>query len=113
MLLPNADMAVVDLEKLQTYCLNPLHGEGKHKARLFKRFLGLTVVDAPMLRIKILEAIRIYPALVGLKDLYGQRYIVDFVVEWKERRAWVRSGWIVEQPQEAPRLITCYPLKGV
>jgi len=37
MKVPNADRAVVDIRKLRDYCLNLLHDEGKHKARLFER----------------------------------------------------------------------------
>jgi hypothetical protein len=46
MQLPNSDGAVVDIRKLRDYCLNPLHDEGKHKARLFASALGMTVADA-------------------------------------------------------------------
>jgi hypothetical protein len=35
MTIPHADRAVVDIRKLRDYCLNPLHDEGKHKARVF------------------------------------------------------------------------------
>jgi len=113
MSLPNAHLAIVDLRKLQTYCLNPFHEEGKHKAHLFLKILEMTVEDAPVLQEKILEAVRTCSAEMGLRDSYGQRYIVDFVVEWHGRKALVRSGWIVEHQQEIPRLITCYPLKEV
>jgi hypothetical protein len=35
MKLPGADVAIVDVEKLTGYCLNPEHPRGKHKARVF------------------------------------------------------------------------------
>lgn len=35
MKLPNAENAVVSIEKLRDYSLNPNHPEGKHKARAF------------------------------------------------------------------------------
>jgi hypothetical protein len=44
--LPNAERAVVEIEKLRDYSLNPGHDEGKHKARVFRAALGFTRADA-------------------------------------------------------------------
>lgn len=33
--MPHAERAVVDIRKLRDYCLNPMHDEGQHKARVF------------------------------------------------------------------------------
>jgi hypothetical protein len=41
MKLPNAEKAFIDNKKLLDYCLNPLHEEGKHKARVFQSALGI------------------------------------------------------------------------
>ena len=41
MRLPNADRAMIDLAKLRDYCLNPLHPEGKHTARVFAAVLNI------------------------------------------------------------------------
>jgi hypothetical protein len=56
MILPNAERAVVDIRKLRDYCLNPLHEEGKHKARLFMAALGMTDKDADGLRALLWQA---------------------------------------------------------
>ena len=45
MIIPNAERAAVDIRKLHDYCLNPDHDEGKHKARLFHKALGMTAQD--------------------------------------------------------------------
>lgn len=50
MKLPNAEHVVIDIRKLTEYCLNPYHGRGRHKARVFQSALGLTVYDAKELR---------------------------------------------------------------
>jgi len=50
MKLPNAEHAIVDIAKLQDYCLDDEHPIGKHKARVFKHVLGLTRADAWTLR---------------------------------------------------------------
>ena len=46
MKMPNGDKAVVEIEKLSQYCLNPLHPRGRHKARVFESALGITGEDA-------------------------------------------------------------------
>jgi hypothetical protein len=40
MKLPNSDKAIVPIEKLRDYSLNPSHSVGKHKARVFESVLG-------------------------------------------------------------------------
>jgi hypothetical protein len=37
MKIPNSEHAIVDIQKLRDYCLNPTPDEGKHKARLFSK----------------------------------------------------------------------------
>lgn len=109
MLVPNAERAVVDIRKLRDYCLNPLHDEGKHKARLFAA-IGLTANEAEELRTILLQVVKTSEARLGRRDSYGQRYIIDFPLNWRGREAVIRSGWIIELGIEMPRLTTCYPL---
>jgi hypothetical protein len=110
MQLPHAVRAEVDIRKLIDYCLNPKHLEGKHKARLFAAALGITADDASGLRGVLLEIVMTHDAHLGLLDEYGQRYIVDFSLAWRGRRAMIRSAWIIEHQSDTPRLTTCYPL---
>lgn len=104
MKIPNADYVVVNIRKLRDYCLNSLHDEGKHKARLFESALGITADDAEQLRNIILQIVKIHEAE------YGQRYTVDFLLEWKGKQARIRSGWIIEHNSNIPRMTSCYPL---
>jgi hypothetical protein len=108
--IPYAENAVVDIRKLRDYCLNPSHDDGKHKARLFSSILGMTADDAEGLRQILLEAVKTQEARPGRRDAFGQRYTIDFTLEWKNRSAAVRSGWIIEHGSGIPRLTTCYPL---
>ena len=110
MKIPGAERAVVDIRKLRNYCLDSQHDEGKHKARMFVAALGMTSDDAEDLRDILLQAVKTQDAQVGRRDLYGQRYTVDFLLEWHGRRVVVRSGWIVERNSNVPRLTSCYPL---
>ena len=107
--IPNAERAIVDIRKLREYCLNPLHDEGKHKARLFAA-VGITASDAEELRDVLLQVVKTHGAQSGRRDPYGQRYIIDFPLEWRGKRTLIRSGWIIEHGMDIPRLTTCYPL---
>ncbi|MEZ2228182.1 DUF6883 domain-containing protein [Microcoleus sp.] len=110
MLIPNAKNAVVDIRKLRDYCLNLEHDDGKHKARLFSSIMGMTADDAEELRQILLEVVKTQEARLGRQDEFGQRYTLDFSIEWQNRNATLRSGWIIERGSEIPKLTTCYPL---
>jgi len=110
MKIPNAENAIVDIRKLRDYCLNPEHDDGKHKARLFQASLGMTAESAEELREILLEVVKTQEAELGRRDRFGQRYTLDFTLEWQNRSAILRSGWIIEHDSEIPRLTTCYPL---
>ncbi|EKV02904.1 hypothetical protein Lepto7375DRAFT_5172 [Leptolyngbya sp. PCC 7375] len=110
MRIPNADKAIVDIRKLRDYCLNSNHGDGKHKARLFASILGMTAEDADKLQQCLLEVVKNHEAQLGRKDRFGQRYTLDFLFEWQNKGATLRSGWIIETDAVIPKLTTCYPL---
>ena len=110
MIIPNAARAVVDIRKLRDYCLNATHDEGKPKAYLFSTILEMTAEDADDLRAILLQVVKTHDAHLGRRDGYGQRYIVDFEMEWRSKQATVRSGWIIEHGSSIPRLTPCFPL---
>jgi len=49
-------------------------------------------------------------AKVGRRDEFGQRYVIDFMLEWHNKRAMVRSGWIIEHDFDTPKLTSCFPI---
>jgi hypothetical protein len=110
MLIPNGELAVVDIRKLRDYCLNLNHDVGKHKARLFLSILGMNVDDADNLRQILLTVVITHEARLQRQDEFGQRYTLDFPLEWQNKTAILRSGWIIEDGSEIPKLTTCYPL---
>ena len=101
---------MVDIRKLRDYCLNSEHDDGKHKARLFLSSLGMTADHAEELRQILLEVVKTRKVRLGRQDEFGQRYTLDFPLEWQNRSATLRSGWIIEHGSKTPRLTTCYPL---
>ena len=110
MKLLNADRAVVEIEKLRDYCLNPKHRRGCHKARVFKASLGLTREHAEDLRKVLLEAVLTKNATLLLHDEYGKRYVIDFTATGPSGQAMVRSSWIIRRGEDFPRMMSCYVL---
>lgn len=55
MKLPNGRRADLGA-KLEDYTLNPLHRDGKNKARVFDAVLGITLANADVLRHALLDA---------------------------------------------------------
>jgi hypothetical protein len=106
--LPNVERAVVEIEKLRDYALNPEHDEGQHKARVFRAALGFTREDAERLREMILEAAAREDATEGKLTRHGRLYTVDFSARGLEGEVTVRTGWIVGRGEDFPRLVTCY-----
>lgn len=112
MKIPNGDRAVVDIQKLEGYCLDPSHEDGKHKAEGFLKLLGMTAAHAHYLRRALLSRVRQDPsAKLGFRDGFGQRYALDFELEGPAGKAIIRSGWIIRGDEDFPRLATCYVKK--
>ena len=110
MKLPNPNRAIVDLQKLTGYCLNPQHLDGQHKATVFKAALGIGLDEARELQVSLLEAIQSNDATPTKANQHGQKYVVNFMLARLEQQAVVRSVWIVRYDEDFPRLVTCYVL---
>ncbi|RRR72673.1 MAG: hypothetical protein EI684_09885 [Candidatus Viridilinea halotolerans] len=108
MRLPNGDLAVVDMVKLQNYCLNEEHPRGRHKARVFAAALGLTAAHAEVLRQALLQAAMYGDAIPADHDSFGQRYVIDFAMQGPNGAVFVRSAWIIRTDEHFPRLASCY-----
>jgi len=110
MKIPNADNAVIEMQKLIDYCLDPDHPRGKHKARVFLSSCGLTAEHAGQLRVALLNAAQNLDAELGEEDDYGQRYVIDLEVTGPAGTARVRSAWIIRHEEDFPRFVSCYVL---
>jgi hypothetical protein len=109
--LPNADRAVLDLRKVDDYCLNPAHPRGRHKARVFRDALGIGQNEAGWLRQTLLAGVRNADAVMLADDAFGTRWRVDVPVARQERRVVIRTIWIVRGgEQQVPRFVTCWVL---
>lgn len=108
--LPNSQNAVIELVKLRDYCLSTEHPRGRHKARVFREALGLTVDDAEWLQQKLLDGIQNQLAEKQESDSFGSRWRVDLPLTRQKRSAVLRTGWIIKTGEQFPRLITCWVL---
>lgn len=106
--LPNADAAVLDLRKLEEYCLSQIHPRGRHKARVFREALGIGRSHAGWLRQQILTAVTKVQAVELEVDEYGRRWRADLTVARQNRRAVVRTIWLMRTGESAPRFVTCW-----
>jgi hypothetical protein len=109
MKLPNGDHAIVDIRKLLEYCLDSQHPRGRNKARVFAS-VGIRKADAEELRTALVAAARGTDAQLGVADVHGQRYIIDFDLLRQGRAVRIRSTWIVRIGDDLPRLTSCYVL---
>jgi hypothetical protein len=51
-----------------------------------------------------------FRTVVGISDIYGTRFIIDFELQWIEKVAIIRSSWIIRTSETSPRFLTCYVL---
>ena len=110
MKLPNPRRAVVDLAKLTDYCLSPKHPRGRHKARVFAASLNIASRNADHLRAALLRAASMNEAIPTRRDVYGQRYMLDFEMKGPAGPVVVRSTWIVLAHEDFARMTSCYVL---
>ncbi len=108
--LPNSDQHILDLHKLKDYCLSASHPRGRHKARVFREALGLAADDAEWLRDRLLEAVKGADAEKLDSDAMGQRWRVDVAITRHDRRAVVRTLWIMRTGETVARFVTCWVL---
>jgi hypothetical protein len=108
--LPNGDVAIFDLRKLEEYCLDPSHPRGRHKARVFRVALGIGKRDAAWLRRELLNSLTEGDALELPSDQFGRRWRVDTLVKRQDRNVVVRTLWLMRTGENAPRFVTCWVL---
>ena len=103
---------IVDVAKLEKYCLSETHPRGRHKARVFCARLGLSATDAGFLHEELARAAKaagdaLHPTD---SDRYGQRYLLDFDITTPTGTARIRSTWIARTGEKLLRFATCYVL---
>ena len=109
MQVPHADAAIVSQAKIAGYLLNPLHPDGAGKAWFFRR-LGFHVEQWEVLADALRELVARSEVTNRVDSKHGAKYIVDGLIDApSERTAKVRTVWIIDAGEQAPRLVTAYP----
>ena len=110
MILPNAENAYIDRSKIVDYLMSISHPDGRSKARFFMQF-GFRVERWQELADAIRRVGVSNPVVTAVQSEYGARYTIDGLVQcpdgWAPK---IRTVWIVESENAAPRLITAHPL---
>jgi len=75
---------------------------------VFKAALGITLKDAEWLRERALELAVKDDVKPGAASVFGDKYVIDSVIDHEEKSAFVRFSWIIEFGTDFPRLISCY-----
>lgn len=110
-ILPNADKAVIPVEKFTKYVLDSEYGD-KEKAKAFELALGYKLHNANDLIKNILEHIMNYPAKFKGSDQYGDKYeIIMLLVGINGKSANVKTGWIIDSKTGETRLTSAYITK--
>jgi hypothetical protein len=112
MKLPNLEAAVIPEDKIAGYLLSTTHRDGRHKAAFFVSF-GFAADAWKTLAAALLTHAAEHEVAKAEGTPFGTRYVVDGTIETpRGRTPRIRSVWFVESNQDAPRLITAYPLEG-
>ena len=77
---PNWNQAILDIRKIEDYCLNPAHPRGRHKARVFRDALDLQRGDAAWLQDILLESVRSSEATEVSATMWGTQRRLDVTI---------------------------------
>jgi hypothetical protein len=108
--LPQVGRAILDIRKIEAYCLDAAHPRGRHKARVFRDAIGIGQRESGWLREAILDGIRDCEATEIAVDDFGSRWRADVPVTRHDKNVVVRTIWIVLRGDDVPRFVTCWVL---
>ena len=107
--MPNADSAFVPPEKLTDYLLNEQHPVGGSKAKWFLS-LGYDPAEPTVLEQDLLKQVQTSENYAEKSSAFGTKYVVSGRISPPSGdEANVTTVWIIEPPDNRPRLVTAYP----
>ena len=109
MKLPNAEDAVVPVEKVRDYLLSPRHPIGRFKASFFRR-LGYTEEQWA----KLEKDLRTQHLVLEAKEQDQTRYGRKFMIRGRftgptTETVMLISVWVIRRGEDFPRFVTAYP----
>ena len=107
--LPNIKNAIVQIEKLSKYSLDPNHADGGDKAKVFKKDLGITAEDAEYLANALKNALPTGKIVRDVNNDWGRKISTDLEIVGKNGNTGiVRVAWQYDNGSNVPRLVTAY-----
>lgn len=109
MLLPNADRAEIDPEKLHGYLLALTHPVGGFKARFFAA-LGYSAEHWQEFEFDLRRQHLTQDAESGESTAHGQPFTIRAILTGPNgQSAMVLSVWFIVRTREVPHFVTAYP----
>ena len=110
MKLPNAENAYIQPAKILAYLLADHHPKGGGKAGFLVRF-GFSREQWQTLEQALLTHGAIHPVAAADDTQYGPVFIIDGILETPDgRNPCMRTVWMIDIGNDAPRFVTAYPL---
>lgn len=107
--LPNCQNAYLADSKLYDYLLNLNHPEGKGKAQFYQH-IGYTSGMGEQLRADLLRMACYGLVISVVHNRQGTKYIIRGSLTAPNNKTYdLLTVWVIEQPENKPRLITAYP----
>ena len=109
MILSQREKAYVHPEKLSKYLLSETHSIGQYKSKLFRSF-GFDETNLDLLSTSLIEVAQTNDVEKRALSSYGIKYVVTGMLRSSsETFVKVKTIWIIEPDNEAPRFVTAYP----
>lgn len=106
--LPNGTHAIVPAGKLKEYCLNPLHPDGKHKAKVFAKALGIRQDNHTALTKLVLESAESGVVTRIQENEFGKIYRVEHTIQGIYQKEILCTLWIIHKDVDIPYLTSCF-----
>jgi hypothetical protein len=108
--LPNRENAFIQPQKLIGYLLSKTHSVGKSKAKLL-RTVGFNETNVDILEQELLTIARSQPIKEVISSPHGTKHIIEAELTAPNGRILqLRTVWIIDLGQEAPRFVAAHPL---
>ena len=109
-ILPNANKAIIPLEKLTKYSLD--YSKDPNKAEAFRTGLGYTKSNAEALIVNITKNLNRFETVAKGNNGYGEIYETIMSITGENgKNANVLASWIIENGTDFPRLTNVYVTK--
>lgn len=108
MKLPNGKKAILPPGKLEEYCLNPFHPDGKHKARVFSKALDIHRENRSELEKLVFEAAELGKVTRLQESDFGKIYRVEHEIQGIHQKEVLCTLWIIRKGEDIPNLTSCF-----